>query len=264
MGLSMIAKKDGGQDAGLDEQAILDILTSTLLAGRLTPGLRLGEQQLAATFGVTRERVRKVLQRLGHQRLIDLQPNRGAFVAEPGLREAREVYLARRILEMGVVSHLSSAITEPQIRTLTEHLERERRADDDRNHSEAVRLSGMFHTHLAEMTGNEIVVRHMQELVSRTAMLVAYHEGASPRCTCDEHGAILAAIECRDASTATREMNLHLSLIETRLQTPPVRPSTSDLDAIVIEEVARWKKQSQAAGVEKGVLRRAPRKRAPA
>ena len=224
----------------LDERAITDILTAALLAGRLSPGLRLGEHQLAALFGVTRERIRKVLHRLGAQRLIELQQNRGAFVAEPGLREAREVYQARRIIEVGVVSHLAGIVTDRQLRALESHIEREQNAHDRRDHAEGVRLSGLFHTDLAEMTGNQLVVRTMQEMVSRTAMLVAYHEQGGPECGCSEHRLILNAVAARDPGAAGREMHQHLSLVETRLQAPPVRPSTTDLDAVISAEIERW------------------------
>jgi DNA-binding GntR family transcriptional regulator len=234
----------------LNEQAISDILTNALLAGKLAPGLRLGEQNLADLFGVTRERMRKVLHRLGHQRLIELHPNRGAFVAEPGLREARQVYEARRILETGMVFHLASTITQAQIATVNEALKLEQAANDGHDHAEAVRLSGRFHLHLAEMTSNEFIVRQMQELVSRTAMLVAYHEAESPRCGCDEHRAIFAAICERDAARASREMQLHLSLIETRLQQPPVRPVTLDLDAVIGNEIKRWRANARVRRTE--------------
>lgn len=224
----------------LDETAIAEILTAALLNGRLAPGLKLGEHQLATTFGVTRERIRKVLHRLGHQRLIDLHPNRGAFVAKPGLKEARDVYHARRILEGGVVSHLASNISQPDIDLLQEHLRRERSAADANDHAEAVRLSGLFHAHLADMTRNDFIVRHMQELVSRTAMLVAYHETQSSRCGCDEHAAIFEAISARDPGRAAREMHLHLSMIETRLQEPPVRAATVNVDKVLADEIRRW------------------------
>jgi DNA-binding GntR family transcriptional regulator len=245
----------------LDEHAISDILTAALLAGRLSPGLRLGEHQLAALFGVTRERIRKVLHRLGAQRLIDLQPNRGAFVAEPGLREAREVYQARRILEVGVVSHLAGAATETQLRALDAHVEREQRAYDAKDHAESVRLSGLFHTDLAEMTGNPFVIRTLQELVSRTAMLVAYHEARGSECGCAEHRSILRAIGARDGAEAGREMRQHLSLVETRLQAPPVRSSTADLDAVLTEEIRRYTVARTAAPIpppHPKALRRAP------
>ena len=90
------------------------------------------------------------------------------------------------------------------------------------------------------MTGNPLVIRTMQEMVSRTAMLVAYHESGGPECGCSEHRLILRAVEARDPGAAGREMHQHLSLVETRLQVPPVRPSTTDLDAVIGEEIRRW------------------------
>jgi DNA-binding GntR family transcriptional regulator len=224
----------------MDEQRIGDVLTAALLAGRLSPGLRLGEHQLAGLFGVSRERVRKALHRLGAQRLIDLQPNRGAFVPKASLVEAREVYQARRVIEAGVVVQLAVNVTDRQLHALSGHLRLERRAFERKDHAEAVRLSGLFHTHLAEMTGSALVLRTMQELVGRTAMLVAYHEAGAPECSCAEHRAIYRAIEQRDPTAAGREMQLHLSLVETRLQAPLVRQSTADLEDVIRAEISRY------------------------
>jgi DNA-binding GntR family transcriptional regulator len=225
----------------MDEQGIGDVLTAALLAGRLSPGLRLGEHQLAGLFGVSRERVRKVLHRLGAQRLIDLHPNRGAFVPEASLVEAREVYQARRVIEAGVVAQLSLNVTDRQLKALREHLRLERRAYERKGHAEGVRLSSLFHTHLAEMTASAFVLRTMQELVSRTATLVAYHEAGAPECSCAEHRSIYRAIEQRDPAAAGREMQLHLSLVETRLQAPLVRQSTADLDDVILTEISRYR-----------------------
>jgi len=88
------------------EQAIHATLAQTLLAGRLAPGTQLIETRLAQIFGVSRERVRKVLHRLGHERLLELIPNRGCFVSNPTLAQAREIYEARRIVEGGLVGQL--------------------------------------------------------------------------------------------------------------------------------------------------------------
>jgi DNA-binding GntR family transcriptional regulator len=232
---------EGNGVDSMDEQGIGDVLTAALLAGRLSPGLRLGEHQLAGLFGVSRERVRKVLHRLGAQRLIDLQPNRGAFVPEASLVEAREVYQARRVIEAGVVAQLSVNVTDRQLEALSAHLRLERRAYEGKHHAEGVRLSGLFHTHLAEMTGSALILRTMQELVSRTAMLVAYHEAGAPECSCAEHRAIYRAIEQRDPAAAGREMQLHLSLVETRLQAPLVRQSTGDLEDVIRAEISRYR-----------------------
>jgi DNA-binding GntR family transcriptional regulator len=226
----------------LDENAIVEILSSTLLSGRLAPGLRLGEHHLAGVFGVSRERVRAALRRLGHTRLIELHPNRGAFVTEPGLDQAREVYEARRIVETGVVIRLTETIGEQSLRKLEAHVEREQAALDLGYRAESVRLSGLFHAHLADFTGNAPVAGFLRELVSRTAMLVAYHEGGAADCGCAEHRAILGAVRSRDANAAAQEMQRHLSLIETRLQVLRVFPTTSDVEAILGEEIERWRR----------------------
>ena len=70
---------------------------------RLPPGTKLGEDRLAELFGVSRARVRQLLARLAHQGIITLHPNRGAFVAEPTLEQAREVFELRKLLEPALV-----------------------------------------------------------------------------------------------------------------------------------------------------------------
>lgn len=214
-----------------DEQAIYDVLSGALLAGRLAPGARLGEQALARLFGVTRERVRKVLHRLGHDRLIELIANRGAFVAAPTLEDARRLYEARRIVEGGLAARLAERLTVGQIEAVRDHLRREEQAHARGDRAESIRLSGRFHTLLAEMSGNDFVRRHLQELVSRTAMLVAFFEAeAASDCGCDEHAAIVGALSRHDPAAALQAMVVHLSLVETRLQPLPLRAPGADVE----------------------------------
>lgn len=59
---------------------------------RLAPGTKLSEDEVGLVYGVSRTVVRAALQRLAHDRLITLRRNRGAFVAQPSIREAREVF----------------------------------------------------------------------------------------------------------------------------------------------------------------------------
>ena len=107
------------------EEAVYDTVSRALLAGRLTPGTPLRETALAEVFGISRERVRKILLRLGTNRLIELVPNRGAFVASPSLEQARDIYEARRILEGGIVGHLAPTLGPEQAALLTAHMARE-------------------------------------------------------------------------------------------------------------------------------------------
>lgn len=208
---------------GATEEAVHAVIARVLLSGQLAPGTQFVETRLAGVFGVSRERIRKVLQRLGHERLLDLVPNRGAFVASPSLEQAREIYEARRILEGGIAARLAGRMEAAHLRALVAHGRRERVALKAGDRALSIRLSAEFHCLLAQCCGSEFIQRQLQELVSRTSMLVAFFESeAASSCACEEHDLIVEALREGDARGAMRSMHSHLSLVETRL-----RPRTS-------------------------------------
>jgi DNA-binding GntR family transcriptional regulator len=219
----------------MEEERVHAVLARALIAGRVPGGTKLGEHRLAELFGVSRERMRKVLQRLGHERLVTIERNRGAFAMAPDLGEARTVYEARRILEAGIVAHLVDTLDEAGRERLAAHLAAEEAARDAGDRYSSVRLSAEFHTILGALTGNPMIVRPLQELVARTTMLVAYFEAESAvACGCEEHRAIVRALASRERSKAVRAMTTHLSLVETRL-----RPRVCEAVAAPLEEVLR-------------------------
>lgn len=62
---------------------IVDALTRSIVEHRLLPGSKLVEQKLADQFGVSRTLIRQALFRLSQNRLVRMEPARGAFVAAP-------------------------------------------------------------------------------------------------------------------------------------------------------------------------------------
>ena len=84
---------------------VLDHLRNAIIDGVFKPGERLVERVLCERLGVSRTVVRAALQQLAHDRLVELRRNRGAYVAQPSVREAREVfereYLAAQIMRFG-------------------------------------------------------------------------------------------------------------------------------------------------------------------
>jgi DNA-binding GntR family transcriptional regulator len=221
------------------EAEVYDVLSALLLSGALPPGQRLGEREIAEPLGVSRERVRKVLQRLGVERLVTMIPNRGAFVATPSLETARTIYDARRILEAGLLMTLGQTASPKEIERLRAHLAEEHLAAAAGDRARGVQLSGAFHLRLAEMAGNEFIQRYMQELVSRTAMLVALFETGAPDCGVHEHAEIVDALERHDGPRAAQLGTVHLSMIETRLKPrADARPQTVDVVELLRKKLA--------------------------
>jgi DNA-binding GntR family transcriptional regulator len=233
------------QKTSMDETAIHAILSRLLMAGRLPGGVKLGEHRLAEIFGVSRERVRKVLHRLGHERLLEIVRNRGAFTIEPDLREGRIVYEARRILESGMAAHLATTLTEAQIARLREHVDAEADALKRGDQPTWLRLSAEFHFLLAEMTDNPIVQRQANELIGRTLMLVKrYETTAGSACGCEEHRAIFRALAGRERGKAVKAMNSHLAQVETRLRPVACIVEGPPLDELIAEEIAAHRRSS--------------------
>ena len=80
------------------ESRIYDRIHTAIATRQLRPGARLIEDQLSDVFGVSRGRIRSVLQSLAREQVVTLQRNRGASVSHPTVEEAKEVFAARRLI----------------------------------------------------------------------------------------------------------------------------------------------------------------------
>lgn len=177
---------------------------------RLPPGTRLIEDQLCKVFGIGRTRIRQVLQRLAHEHVVTLMPNRGAIVSKPTIQQAREVFEARRVLEAALVTKLLDTATRADRRALRAHLQRERVAYESRNQRAIITLSGEFHLKLAELAGNEVMLNMLRVLVSQSSLIIAaYQRAGSEPCAPHEHEQFCAALEAQDRG-AVRLIQNHL------------------------------------------------------
>jgi DNA-binding GntR family transcriptional regulator len=86
-------------------------IESLILSGELAPGSRLDEQSLAQRFEVSRTPVREALRRLANTGLIDLKPNRGAFVATITAERLEEMFVAMAELEATCARLASMSMT---------------------------------------------------------------------------------------------------------------------------------------------------------
>jgi DNA-binding GntR family transcriptional regulator len=186
-----------------------------ILEHRLHPGTKLVEERLAEIFNVSRARIREVLARLAHEQIVELYPQRGAYVAKPTIEQALDVFEARRLIEPAVLRRLVDTLTPEKLARLRRHQDLEmdaRRRDDKRA---VIRLSGEFHSLAAELAGNTALARSMRELSVLTCLMIfLYDAPTSTSCRADEHSQIIEAIARRDAVAAERLMLEHLEHIE--------------------------------------------------
>lgn len=215
------------------DEAIHDAVLRAIMQGQLPAGAKLAEQPLAAAFGVSRERIRKVLQRLGAERRIDMIPNRGARVPRPTLDDVRGVYEAHRVLEAGVIVQLIAIIDDAILSRLDLHLIEERAAADRGDRAASVKLSGAFHLLIVDALGNAQLSHFLRDLLSRSSVMVSVYEPANQSiCAVDEHGAIVEALRARDAMAAIHLSRQHFLHVEQRLRLDFTAGPKLDIDAI--------------------------------
>jgi len=200
------------------DERIYRAVVNAVMSHRLPPGTRLGEAEFCDLYGVSRTTVRKALQRLAHDHIIELRPNRGAIVASPSPKEARDVFAARRALEREIVPLVVQRATPASLRAIRVAIETEEAARRSADRAAWIRLGGEFHLLLAELAGNAVLQRFMAELVSRCSLIIALYENpGAPMCGNHDHQQLLALIESGDAARATALIEHHLVEIEARL-----------------------------------------------
>lgn len=201
---------------------IYERIYAAILEHRLNPGCKLGEDRLAAIFDVSRARIREVLARLAHEGIVDLFPQRGAFLAKPSAERARHVFEMRRLLEPGVITRLMTAITPAKLAKLREHQAREQDARRRNDKRAVIRLSGEFHTLLAELAGNSLIEKTVRDLTTMTCLIIFLYDTPTPvACRADEHSSIIDAIGKHDGARAAKLMLEHLDHIEGSLDLAP-------------------------------------------
>lgn len=198
--------------------AIYDRILGAIIEHRLLPGTQLVEEKLAGVFHVSRTQIRHALARLAHDRIVTVFRNRGAFVSRPTVEEAREVFDARRVIEPELVRRVAATAAPAQVEALRGHMQRERAAHAAGDRRALTTLTGEFHQRIAEMAGNAFLVRTLRELESLTSLIIVlYDQPQMPACACDEHSALVDAIEARDPARAAALMLEHMHHVEQSL-----------------------------------------------
>ncbi|MFM8664622.1 MAG: GntR family transcriptional regulator [Betaproteobacteria bacterium] len=210
-------------------QRIVDSITSAIVERRLMPGTKLAEQRLSDIFAVSRTVVRQALNQLSRDRLVTLEPARGAFVATPSVEEAQQVFELRQLLEGAMMRLLVQRLSKAQIAELRAHLKAEREAIALNHVAERTRLLAHFHSLLARMTGNQVLEELQSDLLSRSSLIsLMYQSSQSAAESSAEHEAIVDALEHGQVDVAVQLAQSHIEQVERNLRLDPRAPDLAE------------------------------------
>jgi DNA-binding GntR family transcriptional regulator len=211
------------------EESMYQRLVSAIVEKGLRPGERVNELQLAEVYGIPRTRVRRVLERLELEGVIEFKPNRGAFISRPSVKEARDVFEARVHLEAIVFRLACERATKTDVTRLRKHLQDEKEAFANKQ-SGVNQIAGNFHILVAEIADNSVLLDAIKLLIHRVCLIQSLYETTmTVSCFLHEHEALVDMMEKKDIEGIVKESILHCEHILQTLDLSDQRGSRSNI-----------------------------------
>ena len=201
------------------DEWIYDQVFCAVLEQRLIPGAKLKESDLCDVFGVSRTIIRRILLRLSLDKVVELRPNKGAVIATPAAEDVRQIFAARRLLEIGIIGDSCRHCGTDDANALKDIVGRENAAILSGDRSGAIRLAGEFHLRLAEVAGNRPIHDLLRQLVAQSSLALALYEAPGHLlCVDDDHIDIVTSVAAGNVKKSRELMARHLDKAEAEMK----------------------------------------------
>jgi DNA-binding GntR family transcriptional regulator len=187
-------------------------LRDQIVRAELTPGERLSETDLGERLGVSRTPIREALGRLRDDRLVEVRPQIGTFVARISPAAVADAQFIREALECTAVRVAAELADEESMAQLEENLRAQERSSDRADIDSWQLLDDTFHRHLCDLSGhpavwpvNERAKSHLIRLRRLSLSMPDY----LPTMV-EAHRAVAEAVERHDPDAAEESLREHL------------------------------------------------------
>lgn len=190
-----------------------EAIEEMIKSGDLVAGDRINESVLADQLGISRGPIREACRSLEQAGLLSNQTNRGMYVREMSVDEAKELYELRGALAGLVGELIVRKASDRQVQDLSELVDRMQTVADKSDTAAYYKLNLRFHDMLVEAAGNAALAETYQRIVNQLHLLRRrglVQEG-NLLVSNKEHRAIADALNARDLAAASQAMKQHVS-----------------------------------------------------
>jgi DNA-binding GntR family transcriptional regulator len=216
------------------ERVVYDSLKSAILNRKIPPGNQLVENTIAEKLNVSRTPIRNAIKKLEAEGLVNITPNRGAFVIQPTLEEMIEAFEMRKELELIAVKHGLPHVQSSDIQRLNELIKREREAYEKQEINTYLSLNKEFHLFLAGKGGNRFLYDFLETIFNQiNVYLLMYdvfnYSQLESENNCKEHEEIVELMAQQNEKKLLETLNEHLdnSLQELKIDKMQYQPLES-------------------------------------
>jgi DNA-binding GntR family transcriptional regulator len=193
----------GETGIGTLKNQIYTELRRSIIMGHRLPGERIDIRQIAQHYGTSITPVREALQMLNQEGLVTIRPHSGYLVTQLTLKQLRDLFDLREILELAAAERAARKITPEQLGVL-EGVSGGYTGDDDESYARYTAENRRFHTLIAQATGNHELAEMLGNLHDRLArFMVLRYAGEMMH---HSHARIIKALRAHDMDAARQAM----------------------------------------------------------
>lgn len=191
---------------------VFNKIREDILSGKYNQNEELKENTIAMELGVSRTPVREALRQLELEGLVNIIPNKGAYVNGISEKDIHDIYIIRSYLEGLCAKWACENITQGQIDALEEIIYLSEFHAKKEHHQQVVELDNKFHETIYEASNSKIldhVLTDFHHYVQRIRKITLASDDRAMDSN-KEHTAILNAIKKRDGMEAEKLAHEHI------------------------------------------------------
>ena len=187
-------------------------LKRIILEGRVAPGEKLNEGDLAKALGISRTPVREAINRLEKEGLVEIFPQRGAFVVQFSEKDIFELFLIRENLEGLAARLVAERITETSLLRLESCIRGFKEPFSEKDIQRYAREDFKFHQGIVTLSDARRLIQLVSSLHDHIRIFRLTTRGVSDRMKSSlaEHRSIIEALRKRDAAESEQRMRQHI------------------------------------------------------
>ncbi len=190
-------------------EEVAELLRQRIFRRELEPGSWIDELKIAEDYGISRTPLREALKVLAAEGLVTMKVRRGAYVTEVNEKDMSDIYHLLGLLESDAAGVVAARATAEQLREL--HAIHEELEGATAQRERFFEINERFHMRLLEVADNrwrKQMVADLRKVMKLNRHHSIFKSGRIAE-SLAEHRAIVAALQARDATAATRAMLTH-------------------------------------------------------
>jgi len=199
---------------------VQDGLRRAIIQLHLPPGSRLDKAVICAEFSVSRQPVSDALARLAEERLVEVEPQKGTFVARIRLSDVMEAAFVRQALEAATVRAIAASLDQPTLLNLERSLAYQEAALASDDAEGFYEFDQQFHRVLYDRLafGQVVDMIDLSRGQLERARRMLLPKSGRMEATLSEHRRIFEALATRDPDTSATAMRLHMQAVSAEIQ----------------------------------------------